>query len=164
MTDEQQREFFRVHCQAVIDLEFIDPEDETQALDAFSAGDGDGFSLATRFAASARDTESLLRRIENVSPDIAVYLGALDQKIELIAKLLLSQNVAPSASALSDIKLSGSGLSFESSTAYAEESLLRLRMVLLPNYYGVEVLARVLRTEPRPDGSDFTEAVRFESG
>ena len=78
---DQQREYFRVRCQAVVNIEPIESVNEGKTLDAFVAGDGDGFSLATRFAASVRDTEQLLRRIEEVSPDVSQYLSALHRLV-----------------------------------------------------------------------------------
>ena len=39
---EQQREYFRVRCQAVVNIESIAASDEDETLDAFQAGEGDG--------------------------------------------------------------------------------------------------------------------------
>ena len=159
---DQQREYFWVRCQAVVNIERIAALDEEEALSAFTAGDGDGFSLATRFAASARDTEQLLRRIEEASPDVAQYLSALDQKIELLAKLMLSQDVAPEATALRSVELSATGVGLVCQHKHPAGALVRLRMVLLPNYYGVEVLGRVVRSEAMDTGATYDIGVRFE--
>lgn len=159
---DQQREYFRVRCQAVVNIESIAASDEDATLDAFQAGEGDGFSLATRYAASARDTEKLLRRIEETSPDVAQYLSALDQKIELLAKLMLPKDVAPEAMALRTVELSATGVGLECSRSHVIGSLARMRLVLLPHYYGVELLGRIVRSEALADADGFAIGVRFE--
>ncbi|MEM7406742.1 MAG: PilZ domain-containing protein [Pseudomonadota bacterium] len=152
--ERQKRDYFRVRCEAVVAVSPVAPDMEQAAIRQFQAGVGSEHPLIARLAAATRESDVVLQRIAAQYPDVAAYLRTLDNKIELLANLATQIDTAVPDGEPMTVDLSASGIGFETETRFDRGALVRLRMVLLPSYTALEVLARVVRTATRPSVSD----------
>lgn len=146
--EQQKRDYFRVRCDAVVATVPISSDAEQAEIRTFTAGASAEHPLLARLAAATRESDVLLQRIGAQHPDIAAYLRTLDNKVELLANLAAQPDSALPDGDPMTIDLSASGISFETAEPHEAGNLVRMRIVLLPTYTALEVLARVVRVEP----------------
>ncbi|MBT6273986.1 MAG: PilZ domain-containing protein [Chromatiales bacterium] len=156
----ERREFFRVQCEVLLKVEEILEEEVEATVRSFELGTADTFTLSTRFAATTRETGNLYKRIAAQNPDVASYLSALDSKLDIIARLLLTRDLDNSPSELKEVDLSATGIGFMVRERMEESRLARTQLVLMPNYIGVDTLTRVMHCVQREGG--FWVGLNFE--
>lgn len=157
----ERRDYFRIECPAIVSMKAVETADEAEKIRHFVAGNASTFSLAADFTAKTQEGESLFKRIAAISPDVAQYLSGLEHRLQLMATVLVKSEVAESDGQLYNIDLSGNGLAVQTRHAFPLETLVELRLVLLPKYTGLDILARVKRTRPIGEGLTFM-GMRFE--
>lgn len=148
----ERRDYFRVECPALVSMKAVDPADEAEKIRHFVAGNASTFSMAADFAAKTQEGESLFKRIATISPDVAQYLSGLEHRLQLMATVLVKSEISETGGQLHNIDLSGNGLAVQTRNAFPLETLVELRLVLLPKYTGLDILARVRRTRPIAEG------------
>lgn len=101
--------------------------------------------LISQLQAIDNDNRDLLRQVGDYNRALGSYLRAQDEKIELLAKYMVShdQNLAQKES----VSLSEGGLSFYESTPHSAGTYLHLILVLFPTYSSVAAIAQVKTCE-----------------
>jgi c-di-GMP-binding flagellar brake protein YcgR len=103
----------------------------------------------------------LLHKIQVESPDIARYLKALDQKIELLGRTLLAAESNLVEQHAHPVNLSASGMAFKSKDAVKPGITLELRLLLYPSLAGILAYGTVVDCVALEEADNgFTHCIR----
>jgi hypothetical protein len=158
---EQQREYFRMGFDAILEATQIPKNDERSVIETFRDEVYSGGSLERQFAASVYETDLALKRVVGQSSEVLTYLAALDRKVGLLGQLILSQGVQRAQKDPITIDLSATGIGFDSSVAYEFGALFRLQIIVMPYYSLFEVLARIVHCKEGEE-ADYRIGAEFE--
>jgi hypothetical protein len=143
---DERREFYRiddsiqVSCRVIKDHEL--PTSIDQQLQA-----GDRFTVMTRLQEISQHLSASLHRIEQRDLDIADYLKALDEKVNLLGRSFLTEERELLEKPSQVVNLSAGGLAMDVTQRIEVGSLVELKMLLLPSYTGVLAYGEVVATE-----------------
>ncbi len=158
---DDRRNFFRVDDTIRLSLARV-PEDEfeerVERLDHDRAGN---FTVMSSLAAITAQMTIGLRRIENRDPDLAAYLRAIDQKIEVIGRAFIAEESDEIAKQAVPVNLSAGGMCVGSHEAFAPGSHVEIRMLLFPSFTGLMIYGTVIDSAA-PKVDDGQEVQRFE--
>lgn len=157
----ERRDYFRIQTEILVNHQAIAADDQKTAVERFRQGIPDRFTLSAHFMATSRQVEVLHKRIAAENPDVAHYLGALDHKLDILARLMLADEHAQRGANLVVADLSATGLAFAADDALDIDSFVQLRFVLLPQQMGIEAIGKIIRCDPLDDGQ-FRIALDFE--
>jgi len=136
--------------QASVQAEFARLSDERAASEA----EGQGAERARK--ASAID------EIRRTAPDVAAYLGYLEQRIDaLSSELARSRPLEMDALEARRINLSAQGLRTENREQLEAGQLAAVSLVLLPRGERVVAIGTVVRTEPDSEAGPAWAAIEF---
>lgn len=162
--DTERRRFFRIQDEVRLAVRVV-TEGDLMGEAAWAGTDPPGRqALANTFSATTQQTEYLLRRIKEDQPDIARYLGALNEKLDLLARLLSLEESGLADMPARLVSLSAVGVSFPWEREIAPPASVEITMLLAPSLQCVRALGKVLRCEnaPRAQGvSPYRISVEF---
>jgi hypothetical protein len=144
-TDDERREFFRIDDSirvnyAVIDLESVPGDIEERVRN-------DRFSVMTRLQEISQHLSASLHRIEQREPDVADYLKALDEKINLLGQSFLAEEKDLLGQPSRRVNLSAGGLAMDVADELAVGDRVEIKLLLLPSYTGVLAYGEVVGIE-----------------
>jgi hypothetical protein len=143
---DERREFFRIDDSIQVRCRVIDkdqvPDSIEQQLQA-----GDRFTVMTRLQEISQHLSASLHRIEQRDLDIADYLKALDEKINLLGRSFLTEERELLEQPAQAVNLSAGGLAMDSDKHIEPGSMVELKMLLLPSYAGVLAYGEVVHLE-----------------
>lgn len=116
------------------------------------------FSLLNELYLLELEAQPLLRSISEQQRTLVNYLKITNKRIDLLANAL-AQGLMKEFGEPQPVSLSEEGIDFVTAKAHAAEDYLTLRLILLPQAFGLQLHARVLSCQPVADG--FRVAVRF---
>ncbi len=139
-------------------------------LDCQPFGDGrhntpDWFCAMARLSQTARELELSLNTLRETSPDLARLLKSFDDKLNLVTALTLAQ-LPHGEDCARSINLSAGGMAFYTGKPHATDSLVEVRLLLLPDCCAIEAQGRVLRCERDPNAArdhPWRVALQFEN-
>ena len=105
--------------------------------------------LISQLQAIDNDSRDLLRQVGDYNRALGTYLKSLDEKIDLLAKYIVSHD--KELSQRETINLSEGGISFFSGIPYQEQSFLHLILVLFPGFASIAAIAQVKSCEKIDD-------------
>ncbi len=152
MTDER-REYFRIDDEVALDYRVIDSRDVDQLLEKIQSRLVDRFTAASSFTATTRQMTHLIHKIQTQSPELARCLQAIDQKLNMIAQLFVSEEIKEKLQDTREVNLSAGGVAFRAQHELPVDTLLELRMVLFPSLVGILTISRVIHCERVSDGN-----------
>ncbi len=152
MSDER-REYFRIDDEVALDYRVIDSSEMDRLLEKIQSRMVDRFTAASSFAATTRQMTHLIHKIQGQSPELARCLQAIDQKLNMIARLFVSEEVRESLQDTREVNISAGGVAFRAQHEIPVGSLLELRMVLFPSLVGILTISRVIHCERVNDGN-----------
>jgi c-di-GMP-binding flagellar brake protein YcgR len=114
----------------------------------------DKLTLKARFDSISRELLPLFRVIEAGSPEIAQYLSSIDRKLNLLSEYYVDMAMGDMDSSPQKVNLGAGGVSFISSSPMMSGSMLELRIVLLPEHYGVFTYAKVVNCVRSSEDAD----------
>lgn len=157
----ERRRYFRIEDEVILFFREV-ARDNVPEYGAFQEQDLDAFSLSSKMDLLTAESRPLLRRIEREVPDVGAFLRLLEQKIDLVAKALLSSETDLMEQPTRKVSLSASGLAFESDAPFQIGRVLELKMVLPPTLAGVLAYGSVVYCRPASLGhSMYQIAVDF---
>ncbi len=145
---QERRSFFRVSDQVVLTYALVDKEEYQALPDKRSNSTTNGFNLKAKFMALDRAMRPLFRRLEERSEELAGCLEAMNEKLEMLAEVVLRHEVDLDNLPSREVNLSAGGLSFEVQRPIEPGQILRLRLLLEPSDIGIEAFARVVYCRP----------------
>lgn len=152
MTDER-REYFRIDDEVVLEYRLINEDEVEPLVERIQARVPDRFTAASSFAATSRQMAHLMHKVQSQSPELARCLQAIDQKLNLLAQLFVTEEIDIEEHPTQEVNLSAGGIAFRSQQEIATGRLLEMRIVLFPSLIGVLNISRVIHCERVNDGN-----------
>ncbi len=150
MSDER-RKYFRIDDHVMLKYRLV-PEEEVQfTLDRLRTPLPNAFSLSSDFAELKQEMVVLKRSVERTSPQVAQYLALIDKKMDMVAKVLLIQNMGSDEHLWRKVNLGAGGMSFDSHVEISEGAVLEIKLGLLPSHAGLRTLGKVIRCSKRDE-------------
>jgi hypothetical protein len=150
MSDER-REYFRIADEIALDYRLIKQGEVDELIERMQSRLVDRFTAASSFAATSRQMAHVIHKVQSDSPELARCLQALDQKLNMIAQLFVSEEMDLEEQPTRQVNLSAGGVAFRAQHELPVGSLLELRMVLFPSMVGVLTISRVIHCERSDD-------------
>jgi hypothetical protein len=147
MADER-RAFFRIDDSIRVSYRVI--EADAVPADIEEQVQNDRFSVMTRLQAISQHLSAAFHRIEQRDPDVADYLKALDEKINLLGQSFLAEEKALLGEPSRSVNLSAGGLAMDVAEQLAVGERVEIKLLLLPSYIGVLAFGEVVGVEDSP--------------
>lgn len=159
----ERRRHFRVQDQILVDYDIVTDAEVRGAARKLQVVDPAELSATTTLRRLETELQTALGRLSNRHGEIIRCLDLLNSKVNTLASMipavgkqdqdLLSRDVC-------DCSLSSSGIAFTSREALPLDARLRLRLVVLPDYFHVTAYGEVVRVTPISDPDDgFTHVI-----
>lgn len=161
---DDRRQFFRIDDTIRISIRAVEPAELENRLEDLEQGVRGNLSVMSSLEAVTAKMTANLRRIETRDPDLAAYLRALDQKIEILGRAFLAQDNDLVSDEAQAVNISAGGVSLNSQTAMAVGQPVEIRMLLFPSFTGVLSYGEVVGCDPLPAGEDerYSHRLRVE--
>ncbi len=146
MTDEivERRNFFRIDDSISLSYQEISKGDLEDRKEQVAMELEGNFTVMGSIASINQNMAVVMHRIESAEPDIAEYLKAINNKIDILGRALFSYNNDLVEQPAQPVNLSASGLAFYSSQPVVMGSLLELRLLLVPSFTGIITFGEVV--------------------
>ena len=152
MSDDR-REYFRIDDEVALDYRLIDNAEVDSLLEKIRSQLVDRFTAASSFTATTRQMMNVIHKVQAQSPELARCLQAIDQKLNMIAQLFVSEEIKENKQDTREVNLSAGGVAFRAQHEIPVGSLLELRMVLFPSLVGILTISRVIHCERLNDSN-----------
>jgi c-di-GMP-binding flagellar brake protein YcgR len=140
----ERRAYFRIEDSLNLSYHEVPAEALEERLQRLEQGVDTSFTVLSSLASISQQMGGVLHKIQVESPDIARYLKALDQKIELLGRTLLATESNLVEQHAHPVNLSASGMAFKSKDAVEPGITLELRLLLYPSLAGILAYAEVV--------------------
>ena len=147
----ERRSFFRIDDTVRLSLRRVPAEELAGRLDRLDHGLAGIFTVMSSLSAITAQMTVGLRRIEKRDPELATYLRAVDQKIEVIGRALIAQEPELSAEDAVPVNLSAGGMCVGVDEPFEPGTLLETRMMLFPSFTGLLIYGSVIESSPAPE-------------
>jgi len=159
--DGNQRVYYRVECPVVISHCVVgDRVPAGKPAGAFFP-DEEHFHLLRELSKMDHDSSQLLHLLGEQDRNLGAYLNHVNRKIDTLARHIATLTPGMSQGSEQSISLSEGGLSFRCPQPPPRDSVLAVRLTLLPSYVGIAVYGRVVSTAPDPTDKPVV-AINFE--
>lgn len=150
MTDKDRRSFFRIDDTVRLSLRRVPRDELDTRLNRLEHDLAGSFTVLSSLAAITAQMTSSLRRIENRDQDLAAYLRAIDQKIEVIGRAFIAAEPELVAEAAVPVNLSAGGMCAGVEEHYEPGTDIEVRMLLFPSFTGLMIYGTVIECRPVP--------------
>jgi hypothetical protein len=140
----ERREFFRIDDSLSLSYRQIPAHSLPAAIERLENEVDSDFAVLSGLTAVTQEMTGTLHKIEPSHPEIAAYLKALDKKIGILGRALLTQSTELLSQPTQSVNLSASGISFQASRFVEPGSILELKILLMPSYAGILCFAEVV--------------------
>lgn len=163
----ERRSFFRIDDIAILHYRIISDEEYGSDLREQDQMVIDKLTLKARFDSITRELQPLFRVIEASSPDIAQYLSSIDKKLNLLSEYYAEIAIGELDTGPQQVNLGAGGVAFISASPIMIGSIMEIRIVLLPEHYGIfsyaKVVSCVRNTGDASDVNSYKISVEFEN-
>ncbi|MEN8178542.1 MAG: PilZ domain-containing protein [Pseudomonadota bacterium] len=139
-----RREFFRIDDTIQVSYRRLEPDELAKRIEILEKGVEGSFTIMTRMQAISQHLSASLHRIEQRDPDIADYLKALDEKVNLLGQSFLAEESELIGQPTKAVNLSAGGIALDSAESLEEGALLEIKLLLLPSLTGVVAFGEVV--------------------
>jgi len=143
-TGADRRSYFRIDDTVRLGLRRVPPEELAERLDRHEHDLAGNFTVMSSLAAITAQVTTGLRRIENRDPDLAAYLRAIDQKIEVIGRAFIASEPDQVAEVAKPVNLSAGGMCAGVDEHYDAGTDLEIRLLLFPSFTGLMIYGTVV--------------------
>ncbi len=134
---KERREFFRIDDEIALQYKIIN-EDEKNSSDPQFFESIKQSSLSRALDSLSQESKTLMRRLERDQPDSADYLRLLENKVDVLARSIMLQNVDFGKVTARNVNLSATGIAFECDDNIQKDSVIEIQL-LLPSSVSVIV-------------------------
>ena len=163
----ERRSFFRIDDTAILYYRIISEEEYDSGQHDDDLLLVDKLTLKARFDSISREMQPLFRVIQAGSPDIAQYLSSLDKKLNLLSEYYVEMAMGDMEMTPRKINLGAGGLAFMSQSPIMSGAVMELRIVLLPEHYGIFSYAKVVscmrNTDEMTNTNSYKISVEFQN-
>jgi hypothetical protein len=158
---DERREFFRIDDSIQVSYHVISRDEMPESIDERLSG-SDRFTVMTRLQTISQHLSAPLHRIEQRDPDVADYLKALDEKINLLGQSFLAEENELLNRPSRAVNLSAGGLAMDVSEKQTVGELVEIKLLLLPSYTGILAYGEVVGVDRNTEGdSDYPYHIRI---
>lgn len=147
-TDQDRRSYFRIDDTVRMSLRRVPPAEVEASLDRLEHDLAGNFTVMSSLGAITAQMTAGLRRIENRDPDLAAYLRAIDQKIEVIGRAFIAAEPDLVGEAAVPVNLSAGGMCAGVEEHYEPGTDIEVRMLLFPSFTGLMIYGNVVDCGP----------------
>ena len=147
-----RRTYFRIDDNMRLSVRRVPPGELEARLDRLEHDLAGNFTVMSSLAAITSQMAMGLRRIENRDPDLAAYLRAIDQKIEVIGRAFIAEEPEMAAQQAAPANLSAGGICAGVEELYEKGEPVEVRMLLFPSFTGLMIYGTVIECSERPEG------------
>ncbi len=160
---ENQRRCYRIEDEVILQYQRVSAEDGSWPDGAPPLDRSTAFVISSRLAECRHHMQPMLWDLQKEAPAVSRYLKLLDEKIDILANVILLHEMDTITAARQRVKLSATGIAFHTDRQLPENQLLLLSIILLPSFTGVISEGRVIRSTPFVGGGDrlFLTTVEF---
>lgn len=152
--DTNRRQFFRIEDDVLMRYRVVDAHPARGSMD-------DLLNLEPQLRAIAHRQQELLGLIRDQNDLVAEYLSLLDDKIALVGRMVVARTQDLKPEDRQRVNLSAGGLAFFADHELPVDTVLDIRMVLLPGYESIHAMGRVRACDGVAGGMHFRIAVKF---
>ena len=146
-SEEERRHYYRIDDNALLTYRVIPPDQVEAVLTRFHIGGADHFSLSASYAGNDTAMTEALARVRSEYPTVAIYLEALERKMNLLAHMVMTMHDPFSEYPTRSLNLSGGGAAFDVEQEIPIDSIVEMKLVLLPKYNGVLAYGTVVHCQ-----------------
>lgn len=159
-----RRSYFRIDDNVRLSVRRVPPGELDERLDRLEHDLAGNFTVMSSLAAITSQMAMGLRRIENRDPDLAAYLRAIDQKIEVIGRAFIAEEPEMAAQQAAPANLSAGGICAGVDEMYEKGEPVEVRMLLFPSFTGLMIYGSVVDCSPAKEGEGgrFRNLARIE--
>jgi hypothetical protein len=157
----ERRQFFRIDDSVQMSYRVVQQGDLQEQVGELGQHVDSSFTVMTRMQAIDRHLSAALHRIELRDPDVADYLRALDEKIELLGQSFLAEEAELLEQPAKPISLSAGGISFGTSESMEIGALLEVKLLLLPSFTGIITFGEVVGCDAGETDQDYAFLLRI---
>ncbi len=157
----ERRTFFRVDDSVSLSYHQISEKELEDRVGSVEMELEGNFTVMSSIASINQNMAGIMHRIEGEEPDIADYLKAINAKIDILGRALLSTENHLAEQPAQPVNLSASGMAFYSSEAVENGSLLELRLLLMPSFTGIITFGEVVGCDSVSDASGYSNFIRL---
>ncbi len=139
---KERREYYRIDDQIALQIRLHDSQNEEDSL---------LFNLLGDLHLLEYEAQPLLRAVGETDRSVANYFKVMNKRIDLIGQVL-AQNLLKDIGPARNVSLSECSITFIDAIAHPVDTLLSLKIVLLPQAFGLHVDARVIEHRSTPLG------------
>ncbi len=145
--NDERREYFRIADEIALDYRLISDDEADRLVEKIQSRQVDRFTAASSFAATTRQMTHVMHKVQSESAELARCLQAIDQKLNMVAQLFVTEEMELNEQPTREVNLSAGGVAFRAQHEIGMDSLLELRMVLFPSLVGILTVSRVIHCE-----------------
>jgi c-di-GMP-binding flagellar brake protein YcgR len=157
----ERRTFFRVDDSVSLSYHQVSEKEMDERMDRVEMELEGNFTVMSSIASINQNMAGIMHRIEGDEPDIAEYLKAINTKIEILGRALLSKDSDLVEQPAQPVNLSASGMAFYSSEPLEKGALLELRLLLMPSFTGIITFGEVVGSDSVDDAEGYSFFIRL---
>ncbi len=154
IADEERRRYFRVDDAVSLSYHLVPREELSGRLERLEQDLESDFTIMRSLAAISQQMSGIMHKIESSEPDVADYLKAIDQKIDLLGRAFLVQNTDLTDQPAEAVNISASGMAFRVKQPVEIGAVLELKILLLPSFTGILTFAEVVACDQGQEDDD----------
>ena len=144
---EDRRRFFRISDAVSLSYRPVAEEDIGLRKALFKQEHESDFTIMGSLASVTQEMSGLLHKIQSSEPDIASYLTALDNKIDLLGRAFLSRYYDLADQPVQPVNISASGIAFSVQEKFEPGTFIELQLLLQPSFTGILIYGKVVSCE-----------------
>ena len=158
-----RREYFRINDHVALKYRVIERAEIDGAKSKRQEGFPDINSMASSLANTNLDMKHSMEKCRRDLPEVASYLEGLNNKVDLLIRLLVANGSELPDHPTHDISLSASGLRFKTKQEVAKCSILEVQLLFFPSLLYVVTFGEVIRcaASHEVEGFPYELAVEF---
>lgn len=166
VSPDERREFCRIEDEVALRYRAVTEDDVAGLSRKMQEALPDRFTAAATFAATSQKMAGLLRTIQRDSYELASFLEAIDNKLNMLAQLFVTEELEIDDRPACRVNMSANGMAFHTDTRFETGQLLELRIVLFPSLTGILTIGRVVHCQSCADENEeypYLVAVEFHN-
>jgi len=152
--NRERRKFYRVNDAIGLEYKLIDqaPKPGADADSPFSVSGR--FRLLNELNRIEQESSILLRHVSDEDRNLARYLSSQNKKIDIIARLIVSDEVSTVPYTVRNVSLSEGGCSFINEEPLEPNQYIALKLFFFSSYLGMVLYGQVVDNHPLEDETD----------
>jgi c-di-GMP-binding flagellar brake protein YcgR len=159
--NSERRSFFRVDDSISLSYQTITKQQMEEKIEREDIEPEGSFTVMSNIASINQNMAGIMHRIEGGEPDIAAYLKAINSKIDIIGRALLSKDNELAEHPAQPVNLSASGMAFYSPNPVEKGAILELRLLLVPSFTGIVTFGEVVGCDSVKDPKGYDNLIRL---